>query len=89
MPSPTSISAVPDSEIEYCRRGAQCQSSAYPGGATRNAMPAAACIGVPSPCAPSTSRNGFIVSGSSATCDSPSAPLYTRHIFAMGSSELA
>ena len=27
VPSPTSISAVPDREIEYCRRGAQCQSS--------------------------------------------------------------
>jgi hypothetical protein len=26
LPSPTSISAVPDSEIEYWRRGAQCQS---------------------------------------------------------------
>src|SRR5437867_2562161 len=46
-------------------------------------MPAAGCIGVPSPWAPSTSLNGFIASGSSARCDWPSAPLYTRHIFGM------
>src|SRR6267378_5382731 len=46
-------------------------------------MPVAACIGVPSPWAPSTSLNGFIASGSSARCDWPSAPLYTRHIFGM------
>jgi hypothetical protein len=26
VPSPTSISARPESEIEYWRRGAQCQS---------------------------------------------------------------
>jgi hypothetical protein len=29
------------------------------------------------------SVNGFIASGSSAMCDSPSAPLYTRQIFGM------
>src|SRR5437667_4021179 len=46
-------------------------------------MPVAACIGVPSPWAPSTSLNGFIASGTSARCDWPSAPLYTRHIFGM------
>src|SRR2546422_2786373 len=46
-------------------------------------MPVAACIGVPSPWAPSTSVNGFIASGTSARCDWPSAPLYTRHIFGM------
>ena len=27
VPSPTSISALPDSVMEYCRRGAQCQCS--------------------------------------------------------------
>src|SRR5438874_994170 len=46
-------------------------------------MPLAGCIAVPSPWAPSTSRNGFIGSGSSAMCDWPSVPLYTRHIFGM------
>src|SRR2546421_5869965 len=46
-------------------------------------MPLAGCIAVPSPWAPSTSRNGFIASGSSAMCDWPSVPLYTRHIFGM------
>src|SRR2546422_696737 len=46
-------------------------------------MPVAACIGVPSPWAPSTSLNGFIASGTSARCDWPSAPLYTRHILGM------
>src|SRR5258708_1335066 len=83
VPSPTSLSAPPASEIEYWRPGAQCQSSTYPGGAARKAMPLAGCIAVPSPWAPSTSRNGFIASGSSAMCDWPSVPLYTRHIFGM------
>src|SRR5439155_22768706 len=46
-------------------------------------MPLAACIVAPSPWAPSTSLNGFIASGTSARCDWPSAPLYTRHIFGM------
>src|SRR5499426_3788589 len=49
-------------------------------------MPLAVCIGVPSPCAPSTSENGFISHGTSAMCDFPSEPLYTRNTFGMGSS---
>src|SRR5439155_9870076 len=46
-------------------------------------MPLADCIGVPSPCAPSTSEKGFIASGTSAMCDLPSGPLYTLHTFGM------
>src|SRR5262249_8897975 len=46
-------------------------------------MPLADCIGVPSPCAPSMSENGFIASGTSAMCDLPSEPLYTRHTLGM------
>src|SRR5205807_1460496 len=44
-------------------------------------MPLADCIGVPSPCAPSTSEKGFIAKGTSAMCDFPSEPLYTRNTF--------
>ena len=44
MPSPTWISAVPESEIEYCRLGAQCQPSTYPGGETRKVIPVADCV---------------------------------------------
>src|SRR5262249_38364531 len=43
----------------------------------------AVCAGVPSPCAPSISEKGFMWSGTSARCDLPSGPLYTRHIFGM------
>src|SRR5207249_7944659 len=46
-------------------------------------MPLADCIGVPSPCAPSTSEKGFIAKGTSAMCDFPSEPLYTRNTFGM------
>jgi hypothetical protein len=46
-------------------------------------MPLADCIGVPSPCAPSTSENGFLYHGTSAMCDFPSEPLYTRNTFGM------
>src|SRR5512145_3024565 len=49
-------------------------------------MPVADCIGVPSPCAPSTSEKGFIASGTSAMWDFPSEPLYTRHTFGIGRS---
>src|SRR5262245_23670449 len=43
----------------------------------------AVCAGVPSPCAPSTSEKGFMSSGTSARCDLPSEPLYTRNILGM------
>src|SRR6266545_1419642 len=46
-------------------------------------MPVAGCVGLASPCAPSTSTKGFIASGSSAMCDVPSLPLYTRQTFGM------
>src|SRR4030095_8035963 len=46
-------------------------------------MPVAAWVGAASPYAPSVSLNGFISSGSSATCDLPSGPLYTRQNLAM------
>src|SRR2546425_2133575 len=49
----------------------------------RNETPLADCIGAPSPCAPSTSAKGFIAIGTSAMCDLPSEPLYTRQIFGM------
>src|SRR5919106_2615338 len=84
VPSPTSISAMPDSVIEYWRRGAQCQLSTYPTGNRRNATPDAGCIAGPSPCEPSMSVNGFIASGSSTRCDLPSGPLYTRTRRAIG-----
>src|SRR5256885_1334228 len=40
----------------------------------------APCIAVPWPYAPSTSLKGFRSNGTSATCDFPSEPLYTRNI---------
>src|SRR5687767_150158 len=46
-------------------------------------MPVAGCVGAASPCAPSTSTNGFIASATSSMCDLPSLPLYTRQIFGM------
>src|SRR2546425_13377506 len=48
-----------------------------------NELPLADCIEAPSPCAPWTSAKGFIAIGTSAMCDLPSEPLYTRQIFGM------
>src|SRR4029453_14199217 len=43
----------------------------------------ALCVGGAPPCPPSVSEKGLISSGTSARCDLPSAPLYTRNIFGM------
>jgi hypothetical protein len=47
VPSPTSISAVPESEIEYCRRGAQGGAGAVDEGkegGTSKALKSSACF---------------------------------------------
>ena len=76
VPSPTSISACPDSVMEYCPRGAQCQGKHVAGG--RDAEGDARGrnkAGLPTPWAPSVSVKGRISGGASTIFDCPSVPL--------------